>query len=140
MCADRTWESSAVYPPHHACVAHCRPYCDGYLQWGSFELFDRRIRDGKSVRHSNFAGLRAFFPDAILPSCHLGDIIEYDTVSNLSWSVNLRTHAIAQVVDRLLSEPWAPAEECGREVPALKRQDDCLVCSSFLPFLSCSDR
>jgi lipase ATG15 len=80
--------------------------------------------------------MKAFFPDAILPSCHLGDIIEYDTVSNKSWSVDLRTHAIARVVDKLLSEPWPPAEESGREVPALKRQDDCLVCSSFLPFHS----
>ena len=78
--------------------------------------------------------VRAFFSDAILRSCHLGDIIEYDTVSNKSWNVDLRTHAIAQVVDKLLSEPWPPAEECGREVPALKRQDDCLVSSSLLPF------
>lgn len=50
MCADRTWESPAVHPPHHSRVAHGRPYCDGYLQWGSFELLDRRIRDGKPVR------------------------------------------------------------------------------------------
>jgi putative lipase involved disintegration of autophagic bodies len=62
-----------------------------------------------------------------LRSCHLGNIIEYDTVTNLSWSVDLRTHAIAQVVERILSEPWAAAEELGREVPPLKRQDDCVV-------------
>jgi hypothetical protein len=63
----------------------------------------------------------------MLGSCHLGNIIEYDTVSNLSWTVDVRTHAIAQVVDKILSEPWAAAEALGREVPPLKRQDDCVV-------------
>ncbi len=41
----------------------------------------------------------------VLDSCHFGNIIEYDTVTNLSWSVDARTHAIAQVVDKVLSEP-----------------------------------
>ena len=63
----------------------------------------------------------------VLGSCHFGNIIEYDTVTNLSWSVDARTHAIAQMVDRILSEPWAAANELGLEVPPLKRQDDCLV-------------
>jgi hypothetical protein len=63
----------------------------------------------------------------LLDSCHLGNIIEYDTVTNLSWTVDVRTHAIAQVVDKVLSKPWAAAEELGREVPPLKRQDDCVV-------------
>lgn len=63
----------------------------------------------------------------MLDSCHLGNIIEYDTVTNLSWSVDVRTHAIAQLVDKVLSEPWAAAEELGREVPPMKRQDDCVV-------------
>jgi hypothetical protein len=48
-------------------------------------------------------------------------------VTNLSWSVDVRTHAIAQIVDKVLSEPWAAADELGLEVPPLKRQDDCLV-------------
>jgi hypothetical protein len=64
----------------------------------------------------------------VLGSCHFGNIIEYDTVTNLSWKVDARTHAIAQMVDRILSEPWAAAIELGREVPPLKRQDDCVVC------------
>ena len=68
----------------------------------------------------------------VLGSCHLGNIIEYDTVTNLSWSVDVRTHAIAQVVDKVLSEPWAAATELGREVPPLKRQDDCVVSSRVL--------
>ena len=48
-------------------------------------------------------------------------------MTNLSWSVDVRTHAIAQLVDKVLSQPWAAAEEMGREVPPLKRQDDCVV-------------
>ena len=48
-------------------------------------------------------------------------------MTNLSWSVDARTHAIAQMVDRVLSEPWAAANELGLEVPPLKRQDDCVV-------------
>lgn len=63
----------------------------------------------------------------VLSSCHFGNIIEYDTVTNLSWSVDVRTHAIAQMVDKVLSEPWAAANELGLEVPPLKRQDDCVV-------------
>ena len=49
-------------------------------------------------------------------------------MSNLSWSVDVRTHAIAQVVEKLLSQPWDAAEKSGDEVPALKRQHDCVVC------------
>jgi len=60
--------------------------------------------------------------------CHFGNIIEYDTVSNLSWSVDVRTHAIAQMIEKVLSQPWAAAVELGREVPPLKRQDDCVDC------------
>lgn len=48
-------------------------------------------------------------------------------MTNLSWSVDVRTHAIAHMVDKVLSEPWAAANELGLEVPPLKRQDDCLV-------------
>jgi hypothetical protein len=31
------------------------------------------------------------------------------------------------VVDKILSEPWAPSVEIGREVPEAKFQDDCVV-------------
>ncbi|KAH9168814.1 alpha/beta-hydrolase [Lactarius sanguifluus] len=60
--------------------------------------------------------------------CHLGNIIEYDTVTNLSWSVRLTNHPIATVIDNILSKPWAAAEEQGLEVPPIKRQDDCVDC------------
>ncbi|KAI0264366.1 Alpha/Beta hydrolase protein [Gloeopeniophorella convolvens] len=60
--------------------------------------------------------------------CHLGNIIEYDTVTNLSWSVALTNHAIATVIDHVLAKPWLAAEELGQEVPPFKRQDDCVDC------------
>lgn len=64
--------------------------------------------------------------------CHLGNTIVYDTVSNLSWSVDLRTHPIASMIDTILADPWPPAEELGREVPEAVPQDDgCIVRFSF---------
>ena len=52
----------------------------------------------------------------------------YDTVSNLSWSVDLRTHPIANMIEKILADPWPPAEELGREVPeAVPQDDDCIV-------------
>ncbi|KAF8896085.1 alpha/beta-hydrolase [Infundibulicybe gibba] len=45
--------------------------------------------------------------------CHLGRSIVYDTVSNLSWAVDIRLHGIVAVIDRLLGEPWAPSVESG---------------------------
>jgi putative lipase involved disintegration of autophagic bodies len=64
--------------------------------------------------------------------CHLGNIIEYDTITNLSWSARLTTHPIATVIDNILSKPWPAAEEQGLEVPAFQRQDDCVVCTRLL--------
>jgi lipase ATG15 len=61
----------------------------------------------------------------------MGNIIEYDTVTNLSWSVDVRTHAIVQVIEKILSRPWEAAEAQGREVPQLKRQDNCVVSLGF---------
>jgi lipase ATG15 len=64
---------------------------------------------------------------AMESQCHLGNVIEYDTVTNLSWSVRLTTHPIVTVIENILSKPWAMAEELGLEVPPIKRQDDCVV-------------
>lgn len=59
--------------------------------------------------------------------CHLGNIIEYDTVTNLSWAVRVTNHPIVTVIDHILSKAWPAAEEQGLEVPPMKRQDDCVV-------------
>ena len=64
---------------------------------------------------------------AMETQCHLGNVIEYDTVTNLSWSVRLTNHPIITVIENILSNPWAAAEELGLEVPPIKRQDDCVV-------------
>ncbi|KAG6835503.1 putative lipase atg15, partial [Arthromyces matolae] len=58
--------------------------------------------------------------------CHLGKTIFYDTVSNLSWAVDIRTHGIVTVIDKLLSYPWAPSVEIGREVPEPQAEKDCV--------------
>ena len=64
--------------------------------------------------------------------CHLGKSIIYDTVSALSWSVNVRNHGIVTVIENVLNNTWAPSEEIGREVPEAKVEDDCVVSHSTL--------
>ncbi|EJD06840.1 alpha/beta-hydrolase [Fomitiporia mediterranea MF3/22] len=69
--------------------------------------------------------------------CHLGESIIYDTISNLSWASDVRTHTIATVIEKLLSAPWAPAVEQGREVPAPEIDEDCVVsCCGIFVFVS----
>ncbi|KAG2021165.1 lipase [Coprinopsis cinerea AmutBmut pab1-1] len=50
--------------------------------------------------------------------CHLGQVIRFDTVNRLGWSVDIRTHGIKFVIDKLLGpnsewqeEPDTPTEE-----------------------------
>lgn len=64
--------------------------------------------------------------------CHLGRSIVYDTVSEYSWSVDVRTHTIVNVIEKLLAKPWPPSMEGGREVPEAVAEEDCVV-SSFAP-------
>ena len=59
--------------------------------------------------------------------CHLGKTILYDTVSTLSWSVDIRTHGIVSVIENILSQPWPPSVNDGREVPKPKPENDCVV-------------
>ena len=64
--------------------------------------------------------------------CHLGRSIVYDTVSNLSWSVDIRTHTIVNVIEKLLASPWPPSVDQGREVPEAVFEDDCVVSSTII--------
>ena len=64
---------------------------------------------------------------AMESKCHLGRSIVYDTVSNLGWAVDIRTHTIVNVIEKLLAEPWPPSMEVGREVPEAVAEDDCVV-------------
>ncbi|CDO75192.1 hypothetical protein BN946_scf184866.g33 [Trametes cinnabarina] len=64
---------------------------------------------------------------AMESKCHLGKSIVYDTVSELSWAVDIRTHTIVNVIEKLLANPWPPSVEIGREVPEAKPEEDCVV-------------
>jgi len=44
----------------------------------------------------------AVFGFALETVCHTGKVILYDTVGELGWSVDIRTHSIAQVIERIL--------------------------------------
>ncbi|KIP10483.1 hypothetical protein PHLGIDRAFT_65614 [Phlebiopsis gigantea 11061_1 CR5-6] len=59
--------------------------------------------------------------------CHLGLSIVYDTVSELSWAVDIRKHGIVSVIENVLNVNWAPSEAEGREVPVPKVEEDCVV-------------
>lgn len=74
---------------------------------------------------------------AMESKCHLGQTILYDTVSNLSWGVDVRTHTIATVIEKLLSGPWPPALEDGREVPKAASESDCVVSGCSVTKLIC---
>ncbi|KAJ7227463.1 alpha/beta-hydrolase [Mycena pura] len=63
--------------------------------------------------------------------CHLGTSIVYDTVSNLSWSVDIRLHGIVNVIEKVLKDPWPPAVEAGRDVPMAHEEEDCVECYSW---------
>ena len=55
---------------------------------------------------ASFCSLGGF---ALESRCHLGQVILYDTVQELKWSVNARNHGIKVVVDKLLADnsEWA---------------------------------
>jgi hypothetical protein len=59
----------------------------------------------------------------------------YDTVSNLSWGVDVRTHGIVGVIEKVLNITWPPAAEVGREVPEALEEEDCVV-RLFAQFLA----
>ncbi|EJT96502.1 alpha/beta-hydrolase [Dacryopinax primogenitus] len=58
--------------------------------------------------------------------CHNGLVVRYNTVEEKQWSVDLRTHRISAVIDRVLSEDWQP----GVPVPVASREweEDCVDC------------
>ncbi|KAG1865399.1 Alpha/Beta hydrolase protein [Suillus subluteus] len=64
--------------------------------------------------------------------CHLGKVIRYDTVTHLRWSVDVRTHSIVQIIDRLLNEDWTQEGQEGRTVPEAKADgEDCVDCFNW---------
>ncbi|KAH7924667.1 alpha/beta-hydrolase [Leucogyrophana mollusca] len=70
--------------------------------------------------------------------CHLGKVARYDTVSKLQWSVDVRTHPIKVIIEKLLAEDWnwEPANDTGingtgRAVPMLVEEEDCMDCFNW---------
>ncbi|EGN97866.1 hypothetical protein SERLA73DRAFT_182624 [Serpula lacrymans var. lacrymans S7.3] len=71
--------------------------------------------------------------------CHLGKVARYDTVTKLGWSVDIRTHGIKVVIERLLSEDWEPTGDDksngksgqNRTVPLLEEEKDCVDCFNW---------
>lgn len=69
---------------------------------------------------------------ALESRCHLGNVVLYDTVTKLKWSVGVGNHAIRTVID-LLSQDFDP--ENGISVPAAEPQKDCVVSRQIWVFL-----
>ena len=38
--------------------------------------------------------------------CHTGQTILYDTVTVKGWSVDIRTHRIGEIINKVLADPW----------------------------------
>ncbi|EKM56114.1 uncharacterized protein PHACADRAFT_145221 [Phanerochaete carnosa HHB-10118-sp] len=66
---------------------------------------------------------------AMETQCHMGKVIRYDTVSKLGWSVDIRTHGIAVIVEKLLAADWEDAEQGG--VPDYYEEEDCVDCFNW---------
>ncbi|OCH86209.1 alpha/beta-hydrolase [Obba rivulosa] len=73
--------------------------------------------------------------------CHLGKVIRYDTVSKLGWAVDIRTHGIRVVIERLLSGEWEEDKQDSKRadkgktgnhtVPGLTDEQDCVDCFNW---------
>ncbi|KIL68456.1 hypothetical protein M378DRAFT_158256 [Amanita muscaria Koide BX008] len=61
--------------------------------------------------------------------CHLGRSIVFDTVGKCGWGVDIRTHPIKTVIERLLTQDWDP--ENNRGVPTAQEEDNCLDCYNW---------
>ena len=62
---------------------------------------------------------------ALETRCHLGTSIVYNTVERLKWSVDIRTHPIKEIINKILEkEIWW---EFGRQVPRARSEEDCVV-------------
>ena len=88
---------------------------------GGYALDSRyAILRSSAVFHSNF-----FYS---IPRCHLGQSIVYDTVTELNWDVNLRTHPIQIFIEKVLQKEWEPAKSLERQVPVpVDEDEDCAV-------------
>lgn len=65
----------------------------------------------------------------LVPRCHLGKVIKYDTVSKFGWSVGVLSHSIDVVIKNVLDKPWEtlPDGTIVKEVPVAEEEVDCIV-------------
>ncbi|GFZ42645.1 Autophagy-related protein 15 [Saitozyma sp. JCM 24511] len=61
---------------------------------------------------------------ALESKCHTGKTILYDTVTVKGWSVDIRTHSIVQIINKVLADPWPVADEPGDEPDKPKEPKD----------------
>jgi lipase ATG15 len=52
---------------------------------------------------------------ALESKCHTGQTIIYDAVGKLGWAVDIRTHRIGTLIERLLIPDWDKEEASGKE-------------------------
>lgn len=77
---------------------------------------------------------------ALETHCHLGKSIVYDTVTKLSWKVDVRKHTIREVIINVVERGWDLGEGWEvdhngmiREVPEALAEEDCVVsCTGIL--------
>lgn len=48
---------------------------------------------------------------ALESKCHTGKTILYDTVTVKGWSVDVRTHRIGEIINKVLADPWPVDKE-----------------------------
>ncbi|WWC87804.1 uncharacterized protein L201_002696 [Kwoniella dendrophila CBS 6074] len=48
---------------------------------------------------------------ALESKCHTGQTILYDTVTVKGWSVDIRTHRITDIIDKVLADPWPQVDK-----------------------------
>ncbi|KAF4597097.1 hypothetical protein EYR40_007547 [Pleurotus pulmonarius] len=78
---------------------------------------------------------------AMESKCHMGTIVKYDTITDLGWSADSRTHGILVIIERLLGTDWwrekhgdasegetSDGRAKDREVPAPTLDEDCVDC------------
>ncbi|KAK4050103.1 putative lipase atg15 [Microbotryomycetes sp. JL201] len=54
--------------------------------------------------------------------CHQGQKIVYDTVGRLGWNVDIRTHSIKPVIERVLIEDWGVDEDERNQVAPMRKR------------------
>ena len=60
---------------------------------------------------------------ALETRCHLGQVIQYDTVQKLGWSVDVRNHPIKVLLDKILSENGDWKDDFNGELDLEEDQD-----------------